>query len=46
MRSMMIIDKMRTRKSMRRMRKAIIVVKIRKVMIMRKWGNDEDFDHR
>ena len=34
---MMIIDKMRTRKSRRRM----ILVKTRKVMIMRKWENDE-----
>ena len=45
MRSRMIIDKMRTRKSRRRMRREMIVIKIRKVMIMRKWENDEDFDH-
>ena len=36
---------MRTRKSRRRVRKAMIVVKIRKVTIMRKWEKNEDFDH-
>ena len=41
MRSMMIINKMRTRKNRRMMRREMIVVKIRKVMIMRKWENDE-----
>ena len=36
---------MRTRKSRRRVKKAMIVVKISKVTIMRKWEKNNDFDH-
>ena len=42
MRSRMIINKTRARKSRRRM----ILVKTRKVMVMRKWENAEYCDHR